>query len=73
VSELRDASCKGKKVFPTWRRAVERATKRRKDTDEILMPYRCALCHGIHVGSTPPDLRQKRVQRKKTIQKAREE
>ncbi len=45
--------CEGKIAFDDWGLA-ERAARRKRATIECnVHPYRCAICHKVHLGSTP--------------------
>ncbi len=45
--------CQGKVAFDDWATA-ERAAKRKRASIECnVHPYRCQLCHKVHLGSLP--------------------
>lgn len=48
----KSACCDGKHVFRSMRYAQQVARKMRREKNEPVAPYRCPVCHGIHLGGT---------------------
>lgn len=45
------AACIGKVAFDDWDQAERAAKRRRRSAEADLHPYRCKVCHKVHVGS----------------------
>lgn len=48
----KSACCDGKHVFRSMRYAQQVARKMRREKNEPVAPYRCPVCHGIHLWGT---------------------